>query len=212
VEYINGFSTSFADRVRIVDNSKDQSEGVVVFSEDAEPEIEKPVMSLCDGKLVISCSRDAYVLMLKENVAGISVLLTRRTELVGRKPIGSLIKALQESDRVWNRDDLTAKVWQTCQMPIYRDSKSDMDQWFRLLEDKRVIITDDTLHNGIQVREIALTCIAEILGRTSVLDDLPDQETLGTGNSGKPKRYYIKKINDQYLPKIEMTLHARPAL
>lgn len=62
VEYANGLLTSVADRVLVVEAASMAAEGTMVFSEDALPANEKPIVSWSGGRLLISISPDATVL------------------------------------------------------------------------------------------------------------------------------------------------------
>lgn len=73
VEYANGLLTSVADRVLVIDAASKGAEGTIVFSEDALPDVEKPTVAWGTGRLLITVSRDAYVLHREARAHGFEV-------------------------------------------------------------------------------------------------------------------------------------------
>jgi hypothetical protein len=73
VEYANGLLTSMADRVLVVKAPSKDSDGTLVFSEDALPDLEKPSVEWVSGRLRITISRSAYVLHREAMADGIPV-------------------------------------------------------------------------------------------------------------------------------------------
>jgi hypothetical protein len=201
VDYANGILTSTEDRVR-VSKEGDINKGEIVFCEDVMPPLEKPNVQWSGSKLIISFSRDAYVFVRKQEIQGLTVEYLRRSELLGKEPIGPLSLALLDSHRIWTRDDLTAKVWQTCRNAEAALGQEELNRWFKLLDVRRVLLTDDTLNPGIEVRELALMCIFEFTGHSSLLEKAANRDVLYTGMSGRPERFYIKIIEEQNWPEL----------
>ena len=82
VEYQDGFLTSVADRVLVVEPASSAADGTVertlAFSEDAMPDIEKPAVSWSGGRVLISVSRSAVVLAKRERVGGVEIVVSAR--------------------------------------------------------------------------------------------------------------------------------------
>ncbi len=78
VEYANGLLTSVADRVRVVEAASMNAEGTLVFSEDALPANERPVVSWSGGHLLISISHHATVLHREPQANGIEIVVSPR--------------------------------------------------------------------------------------------------------------------------------------
>lgn len=78
VEYANGLLTSVADRVLVVEAASMAAEGTMVFSEDALPANEKPIVSWSGGRLLISISPDATVLFREPQAGGMEVVVSPR--------------------------------------------------------------------------------------------------------------------------------------
>ena len=78
VEYANGFLTSVADRVSVFQSASQDTEGTVVFSEDALPDWDKPTVVWTPGRLVITVSRTATVLHRDTRAFGLEIEVRAR--------------------------------------------------------------------------------------------------------------------------------------
>jgi hypothetical protein len=82
VEYQDGFLTSVADRVLVVEPASSAADGTVertlAFSEDAMPDLYKPRVSWSGGRVSISVARDAYVHFQRPRVDGVEIVVSRR--------------------------------------------------------------------------------------------------------------------------------------
>jgi hypothetical protein len=212
IPYANGLLTSEEDRVRIVDPQKNKPEGEVVFAEDSEQSTEKPVITWSGGKLVISFSRDANVLFQRPSFGGVQIEVVRRKELQGVPPIGPMLQALQDSQRIWSRDDLTAKVLETCRGRKSPATRDEVAAWARLLDTDLALKTDTTLLPGIRVREVALLCIEELTGESFIPSrggqETPMRDLLATARGGKPEQFRVVKIEQSDMPGIQKSVQA----
>lgn len=78
VDYANGLLTSVGDRVLVVEAASMNAEGTIVFSEDALPANEKPIVSWSGGRLLISVSRDATILHRASHAGDLEVVVSFR--------------------------------------------------------------------------------------------------------------------------------------
>lgn len=205
-----GLVTYEIDRVRIVDPGKNEPEGESVFAEDSEYPSEKPTVTWKGDKLIVSFSRDAVVIFERTKLDRIQVEFIRRKELQGSQPIGVFYIALQDPQQTWSYQDLVAKVWETCREGKSQVRRGDILEWFKLLDIDRPLKIDTTLGSGVQVREIALTCLEELSRETfypSEKNDLSTRLNLLAYRSQKLEEIRVGKINQEDLPAIKKAIH-----
>ena len=78
VEYANGLLTSMADRVSLVGPKSKDKDGVLVFSEDAMPDSEKPTISWESNHLLITVSPNSNVLHQEKQVGEVQIEIRKR--------------------------------------------------------------------------------------------------------------------------------------
>jgi len=196
ITYLSGFQTSVGDQVRIAERGQSYRRQDIVFTEYVEPLSEKPTVGWEGDLLTIYFSRDATVLLERKRLGNITLKFVRRMELVGKPPIGKFLTALKDSARVWNREDLTAKIWETCRTGERNVSAAEIDDWAQLLLIDRALRTEGELHPNIQVREVAFLCICELVAPSLLQQHRPLRQDLGTGRSGMRERFDIHIIDD----------------
>jgi hypothetical protein len=122
-----------------------------------------------------------------------------------------LLIELQRPERVWNREDLALSLLRTCRKSGVRPSKQEIREWARLLDVDRPLRTDASLTSGVEVREVALTCIEELTGEDfygQVVSAGSTREILATVRGGEIERFHISKINEKDLPAIQKAIQA----
>jgi hypothetical protein len=78
VEYANGLLTSMADRVTLVGPKPKDSDGVLVFSEDAMPDNEKPTVSWVSNRLLITVPANSNILHQEKQVGEVQIEVRKR--------------------------------------------------------------------------------------------------------------------------------------
>ena len=122
-----------------------------------------------------------------------------------------LITELQHPERVWSRDDLAAKLFGACRGDKGTVSRREIASWARLLDVDRPLKTDGSLGAGMQVREVALTCIEELTGESFYPvkgSEASMREILSTTKNGEVERFHIAAIAPKDLPAIQKAIHA----
>lgn len=195
VDYQNGFSTSTLDQVSLVPLNGSRGSAKVLLSEDVEPATEKPTVKISKESIRIIVGRDAVILSREEMCGEMKVVYERRLDRVGAPPIGPLAAALL-SDRIWSRDDLTAKVWQVCRAPSQAERRKEIGELSPLLGVDRQIKVDNSLHNGIRITDIAFLCLAALIGDKDLAAQRRSLETLATGRDGKREVFHIREVSD----------------
>ncbi len=77
-----------------------------------------------------------------------------------------LIAALQVPTKVWSQDSLASELYKSSRGRTGEPSRHEIEAWAKLLKVDRPIKADASLSAGVQVREIALTCIEELTGES----------------------------------------------
>lgn len=209
VEHPVGLNTSEVDRIRIVATDRSCPDQII-FAEDSVSPAEWPVVAWTGHSLVITFSRDAQVLFREQKWRDIPIKYFRRPELSGRPPIGPLILAVQDPNRIWSNEDITAKIFETC-----REEKNtatiaaEVNCWEELLHDGRTLRTDSTLKPGIKVDEIALLCVEQLTKNARLVSKcnrMQVRELIATGRGDKPEIFKIRVLKDADMREIEAIL------
>jgi len=124
---------------------------------------------------------------------------------------GPLIVEIQRHELVWSQDELAAQLFNACRKPTTIDVRTEVRAWMKLLEMRHNVKSDGSLSAGLQVREVALTCIEELTGETFYPPEgarAPVREILSTLVNGEIQRFHITELPPKDISLIKSSIQA----